>query len=75
MAGRSSDLATVHLPQDVIDRIERRLQYAKHETVDEYVAFVMRETLLRVEDQRDDEVNVDQTTVKRRLESLGYFDE
>jgi hypothetical protein len=75
MSASESDGHTVSLPPDVVARIEDRLPYCEFDTVDDYAAFVLRETLARVEEDRDaSEPIVDEATVEQRLESLGYLD-
>lgn len=75
MTGTSGEGEAVHLPPDIVAKVESRLQHTEFGTTDEYVAFVLRETLARVEQQRDpSERELDRTEVERRLESLGYLD-
>ena len=65
----------IELPAELVARVERRLDRTDHDTADEYVAFVLAETLARVEAATDDDpVDVDESEVRDRLESLGYLD-
>ena len=66
----------VALPDHVVSKVEARLQRTDFDTVEEYVTFVMEETLARVEAQTDTEATtVDEEEVRTRLESLGYLEE
>ena len=65
----------VELPAPLVERVEELLGYTPYDGVDEYVAVVLRETLARVEAASDDDpVQMDETEVRDRLESLGYLD-
>lgn len=70
------DHRDVSLPESVVGRVEARLPRTDFETADEYVAFVLREVLTRVEEADDEESydGVDEREVKSRLESLGYLE-
>lgn len=71
----SEDLSSVALPERLVSRVERRLEYTEFETTEAYVAFVLEETLARVERETDaDPPDVDREEVHDRLESLGYLD-
>jgi hypothetical protein len=74
----SSDAAgadDVTLANDLIERVERRLPRTDFDSVDDYVAFVLEETLARVEADADDQPEeVDEQAVEQRLESLGYLE-
>lgn len=66
---------TVTLPAGLVDRVDDRLGQTQYETPSEYVAFVLEETLARVEaDTEDEPAAVDEAEVRDRLESLGYLD-
>jgi hypothetical protein len=66
---------TVTLPESLVNRVEARLTRSHHETVDEYIAFVLREVLTGVEERTDQEYEgVDEQELERRLESPGYLD-
>lgn len=66
---------TLALDESLVSRVERRLEYTDYDTAEEYVAFVLRETLARVEAETDDApADVDREEVQDRLESLGYLD-
>lgn len=64
---------TVRIPAELAARVEDRLEVAEYDTVDEYVAFVLREVLSRAEGPSKGDV-VDGATVQERLESLGYLE-
>lgn len=66
----------VSLPDHLVSRVEERLPRTEFDTPSEYVAFVLEEVLVRVEDESDEEfTGVAEAEVKSRLESLGYLDE
>ena len=65
---------TVELPEHLAVRVERRLDRTTYETVEGYVAFVLAETLGRVEAADEEPVDVDEAEIQERLESLGYLD-
>lgn len=63
------------LPAHLVDRIEARLAGTDFDTPDAYVAFVLEETLARVESE-EEQTDRDGANgaVQSRLESLGYLD-
>lgn len=68
-------VTTVELPERLVSRVDSRLDRTGYDTPSEYVAFVLEETLARVEAAtEDDAVDVDRAEVEDRLESLGYLD-
>lgn len=74
-ADRTDATAEVTLPDELVGRVEARLAYTTYDSVNEYVAVVLRETLARVEAADDDEpVEMDESEIAERLESLGYLD-
>ncbi|MFC7045388.1 hypothetical protein ACFQH6_08180 [Halobacteriaceae archaeon GCM10025711] len=75
MSRNEERTAEVQLPRQVVSRVERRLPRTEFESVDEYVAYVLREVLARVEDESTDSYEaVDREQVQDRLRSLGYLD-
>lgn len=67
---------SLDLPEDVLDRIERRLPRTEFDTTADYVTFVLEEVLANVEDTDDAEFDTaDEAEVRDRLKSLGYLDE
>lgn len=74
-APSDTDTDTVELPARLTERVAERLDRTEYDAVDAYVAFVLEETLARVEAATDDDpVDVDRAEVHDRLESLGYLD-
>lgn len=74
-ADPAGESRTVTLPAGLVARVEDRLGHTQYGTAGEYVAFVLEETLARVEAETDDEpAAVDESEVQERLESLGYLD-
>ncbi|WP_435361994.1 hypothetical protein [Haloarchaeobius sp. DFWS5] len=71
-----STQSQVSLDPHLVDRVTDRLQYTMFETVDDYVAYVLEETLATVEAETDDESEsaTSGEEVRSRLESLGYLD-
>lgn len=68
-------VAEVTLPTYILDRVDERLPRTNFDTRDQYVAYVLAETLARVEEVSDDEYeSVDENEVKSRLRSLGYVE-
>ncbi|MDG5776834.1 hypothetical protein VB773_22000 [Haloarculaceae archaeon H-GB2-1] len=69
------DWSDVTLPASLVDRVEDRLPRTDFDTAAEYVAFVLEETLARVEDGTDEDAeSVGEAEVEKRLESLGYLE-
>jgi hypothetical protein len=64
----------VALPAQLVRRVEQRLQYTTYDDAGEYVAFVVAQTLARVDDPDGEPVEFDEEEVRDRLESLGYVD-
>lgn len=62
----------VHLPDRLLSRIESRVARTEFDSVDDYVTFVLAETLARVEDDGGEPSRDDEETVRARLEALGY---
>jgi hypothetical protein len=71
---RTDATTAVALPDELVERVEARLAYTTYDDVNEYVAVVLRETLARVEAADDDPVEMDESEITERLESLGYLD-
>lgn len=70
------ELTEVHLPRHLVDRIERRLPRTEFDDSSEYIAFVLREVVGRVERETETDADeiVDEQEVENRLQSLGYLD-
>lgn len=65
---------TVTLSKPVVERVEARLHRTDFDSADEYVDFVLREVLTRVEAESDEAYDgIDESEVESRLESLGYM--
>lgn len=72
---RGEDVAELALPSSVVERVESRVRATDFDSSSEYVAFVLRETLARVESESDDASEaVTEAEVESRLESLGYLE-
>lgn len=71
----TDETRSVTLPASLVERVETRLAYTRYDTPDEYVAFVLEETLARVAAETEGTPDaVDESEVQDRLESLGYLD-
>ena len=70
-------MTTITLSDDLVERLEARVQYTDFETVDEYAEFTLSEVVTRVERESDETADsaVPQDEVQDRLESLGYLNE
>ena len=68
-------MTTITLSDDLVERLEARVQYTDFETVDEYAEFALSEVVTRVERDSDGTENraAPQDEVQDRLESLGYL--
>ncbi|WP_247010552.1 hypothetical protein [Halorientalis litorea] len=73
----TEDRQAVELPSRVVARVDERVRVTDFESSADYVTFVLRETLARVESEADDETATDgvsEADVQSRLESLGYLE-
>ena len=68
----SEDVIGIPIPSSLYRRIERRIENTGFESVDSYVAYVLRELL--AEDERERLTEEEEERVKERLRSLGYID-
>ncbi len=70
-------MTTIILSDDLVERLETRIQYTDFETVDEYAEFTLSEVVTRVERDSDETADpaAPQDEVQDRLESLGYLNE
>ena len=70
------DVRTVSLPEHLVAQVEDRLARTDFDSPEGYIAYVLEEVLVRVEDATEDAnyESVDEDEVKSRLESLGYLD-
>lgn len=67
----------LHLPADVVSRVDDRLPYTEFETAEEYIAFIVTEVLYHTTDTaaNDDIEPVDEEIVRDQLQALGYLTE
>lgn len=71
----TSDPVSVRIPAHLHRRIVNRLDRAGFEAVDEYVVYVLEEVLAEVEASTpEDDSQVDEDEIQRRLQSLGYLE-
>jgi len=79
MAEDPEATASVELPAHVVERVERRLQYTKYDSVEEYVTVALDGLLRELDDAaatvptEDVDDDVDSEDVEDRLENLGYL--
>ncbi|OAT81214.1 CopG family transcriptional regulator [Desulfotomaculum copahuensis] len=64
--------ASVKIPAELFREIEKRIKETGFASVDEYVAFVLREVVF--DDAEQELAGDDEEVVKERLRSLGYLD-
>jgi hypothetical protein len=72
------DAGGFELPANLQSRIEARLPRTQFDSVEAYVALVLKEVLHVVEQETDLDEEfgaADESVVKDRLESLGYLNE
>ena len=71
----ADETRSVTLLASLVEQVEARLAYTRYDTPDEYVAFVLEETLARVAAETDGTPDaVDESEVRDRLESPGSLD-
>jgi hypothetical protein len=70
-------MSDVTLSEDVIERIERRIEHTDFDDVDDYAEFVLSEVLARIEHGTEEtgEETASREEVQSRLQSLGYLEE
>ena len=73
-----ADDIKISIPKSLADKIKDRLEGTEFKTVDEYVAYVMRQVIANIEGKETEEKEAyseeDEEAVKERLKSLGYMD-
>ena len=77
MNSEDQEYGEIMLPNRILNRVERRVQYTEFDSSEAYVTYVLEEILYRVEDQSaaGTDQSIDEDNVKDRLRSLGYLDE
>jgi CO dehydrogenase/acetyl-CoA synthase beta subunit len=72
-------MTEITVPDEITDRIARRIDHTEFDSVDEYAEFVLSEVLTRVERDADgsqeDDPGASREEVQARLQSLGYLEE
>jgi len=70
-------MTDVTLSEDLVERIERRVEHTDLEGVDDYAEFVLSEVLARIEHDAEEtgEETASREEVQSRLQSLGYLEE
>jgi len=70
-------MTDVTLSDDLIERIERRVEHTDFEDADAYAEFVLSEVLARIEHESEGtrEETASRQQVQDRLQSLGYLEE
>ncbi len=66
----------VEIPDELYRKIEERVKETEFDSVDEYVAFVLKEVLESLEEEEEEQVfsEEEEEKVKERLRALGYID-
>ncbi len=62
----------ISIPSSLYRKIDERIKETGFNSVDSYVAYVMREVLS--DDEEEEFTEEDEEKVKERLRSLGYLD-
>lgn len=70
-------MADLTIPDELVNRIEDRVQYTEFESAEDYAEFVLSEVVTRVEREDDEprEPTASDEDVESRLQSLGYLEE
>ena len=62
---------TISIPTSLVDKIKKHIK--DFESVDEYVTYVLRETISNVEEEEDIFTEEEEKQIEERLKSLGYL--
>ena len=67
----------IQIPDSLISRIDRRIQYTDFDTADEYAEYVLSEVLASIEQReaQSDSEPASPEEIENRLRSLGYLGE
>ncbi|RUM35166.1 MAG: CopG family transcriptional regulator [Archaeoglobus sp.] len=65
----------VEIPDEIYRKIEERVKETEFKSVDEYVAYILREVLESLEEEEDQVFSEEEEEkVRERLRALGYID-
>lgn len=65
----------VKIPEEIYEKIEKRIEEMEFKSVDEYVTYVLREVLVSLEEEEEEVfTEEEEEKVKERLRALGYID-
>ena len=65
----------VKIPEEIYEKIEKRIEEMEFKSVDEYVTYVLREVLVSLEEEEKEVfTEEEEEKVKERLRALGYID-
>ncbi|HDN74112.1 MAG TPA: CopG family transcriptional regulator [Archaeoglobus sp.] len=71
----SEKYVAVEIPQELYERIQKRVQETEFGSVSEYVTYVLREVLASLEEEEEEVfTEEEEEKVKERLRALGYLD-
>jgi Arc/MetJ-type ribon-helix-helix transcriptional regulator len=70
----STDERSITLPAPLVEEVERRCERGDFDSPDEYVTFVVRSVLTRLEEPDDEAPQDVDEEIRTRLESLGYVE-
>jgi Arc/MetJ-type ribon-helix-helix transcriptional regulator len=67
----------VSLPEELIDRIEERIDHLEFESSEDYISYLLEEVLYHVEESNDlsESKSIDDQQIEDRLKSLGYLND
>ncbi len=66
------DAMKINISDDVAKKLQERVKGSKFKDVEEYVDFVLKKVVKKLEEKRM--TKQDEDKVKQRLRSLGYLD-
>ena len=67
-------MRSVKIPDEVYEKIEKRIRETEFDSVDEYVTYVLKEVLASLEEEEQVFSEEEEEKVKERLRALGYLD-
>lgn len=70
-------MTDIRLPDELVSRVNRRIVGTEFDDSDEWVAFVVREMLVQLEEEDEKQPPEQESSedIEARLRSLGYLDE
>lgn len=67
----------LRLPDELVSRVDHRIKSTEFDDSDEWVAFVVREVLVQLEEEDNKQTREQESSedIEARLRSLGYLEE